>query len=337
MRPKAAAAWHLHELTAGADLDAFVLFSSAAAALGSPGQGNYAAANAFLDALAAARRAAGLPAVSLAWGLWAQASAMTGHLGAVGRARLSRGGITALTAGEGLALLDAAAARDEALLVAARLDTAGLRAHAARAGTGAIPPVLRALAGAPARPAAGTSPGTAGSLRRQLAGLSRADQDRVLLDLARAHAAAVLGHPSPAAIEPGHAFSDLGFDSLTALELRNRLRAATGLPLPATLIFDYPTLTTLARHLREELSPDTTDTPEDQLRRVLASVPLSRFRDAGLLEALLQLAESHDDSFTSGRRGKAEAIDTLDAEGLVRMALGTEVAESTEVTEFADF
>ena len=138
MRPKADAAWHLHQLTAGADLEAFILFSSAAATFGSPGQGNYAAANAFLDALASHRRAAGLPAISLAWGLWAAPSAMTGHLTGADRARMARSGIAALSAAGGLALLDAALARDEAQLVPARVDLAGLRA----AGT-ALPPLWR--------------------------------------------------------------------------------------------------------------------------------------------------------------------------------------------------
>ena len=132
MRPKADAAWHLHELTAAADLDAFVLFSSAAATFGSAGQGNYAAANAYLDALAAARQAAGLPAVSLAWGMWADATGLTGRLGEADQARISRGGLAGLTAARGLALLDAALGRDEPLLVPAQLDVAGLRAAAAR-------------------------------------------------------------------------------------------------------------------------------------------------------------------------------------------------------------
>ena len=173
LRPKADAAWHLHELTRDADLEAFVLFSSAAATFGGAGQGNYAAANAFLDGLASYRRAAGLPAISLAWGLWAGASAMTARLGDTDRARMARGGMTALTAEEGLALLDAAMARDEAHLVAARLEVAGLRAAAA--GGADIPPLWRTLvprAGGPARPSAvaGAGVGAADALRRQLAG-----------------------------------------------------------------------------------------------------------------------------------------------------------------------
>ena len=331
MRPKADAAWHLHELTRDADLDAFVMFSSAAATFGSAGQGNYAAANAFLDGLAGYRRAAGRPACSLAWGLWADASAMTGPLGEAGLARMARGGVAALTAADGLALLDLATARDEALLIPARLELAGLRAAAAR--DEEVPALWRGLvrrSGAPGRPSAAASAegaDAADTLRQRLTALPAAERDRVLLDLVRAHVAAVLGHSSPAAIEPGRPFSDLGFDSLTAVELRNRLDVATGLRLPATLVFDYPAPATLAGYLWEQLSPQAdgeTDEAENKLRQALVSIPLSRFRDAGLMEALLQLAGLDDGALASGRNDKAEVIDALDAESLVRMALDNE-------------
>jgi NADPH:quinone reductase-like Zn-dependent oxidoreductase/acyl carrier protein len=285
MRPKADAAWHLHELTAGMDLELFVLFSSAAAVFGGAGQGNYAAGNAFLDGLAAARAAAGLPGQSLAWGLWAGASAITGHLGAGDLDRISRGGMTALSQDEGLALLDAAGARDEALLVPARLDLSRTRS-----GTAGLPPLLRGLAGAPLRPAAAASPGpgAAGGLRRQLAGLPGPDQDRVLADLVRAHAAAVLGHASAEAVEPGRAFKELGFDSLTAVELRNRLAAAAGLRLPATLIFDYPTPAAVAGFLHAELTPEAADTTESifaELDQVESSLSIIAM-DSGMRETV---------------------------------------------------
>jgi acyl carrier protein len=331
MRPKADTAWHLHQLTQDLDLDTFTLFSSASATFGSAGQGNYAAANAFLDGLAAHRQAAGLPARSLAWGLWADASAMTGQLGEGGRARMARGGVGALSARQGLALLDLAASRDEAVLVAARLDVAGLRAQAA--GGTDLPALWRGLirpSGAQDRPAAlGAGPGAGGpeSLQRQLASLTKPEQENLLLDLVRKHAAVVLGHSSPAAIDPGRAFSDLGFDSLTAVELRNRLHAATGLRLPATAIFDYPNPAVLARQLRENLIPDAVgpgDPDEHRLREALASVPLSRFREAGLMEVLLQLVGLHDNALASDDNEKADAIETLDAESLVRMALDSQ-------------
>ncbi|MEU7191700.1 SDR family NAD(P)-dependent oxidoreductase [Streptomyces sp. NPDC045369] len=255
LRPKADGAWNLHELTRGLvpDLEDFVLFSSSAAAFGVPGQGNYVAANAFLDALAAERRASGLPGVSLGWGLWAEVSGLTGQLAESDRSRLSRGGALALSADEGLALLDLCLARGEALLVPSRLDLAGLRAQAARSAE--IPPLWRALVGAGSgrRSAAGAGDAGADSLHQRLSGLSGQERTRLLTDLVRTHAAAVLGHASAEAVEPGRAFTDLGFDSLTAVELRNRLSTATGLRLPATLVFDYPNPAALAGHLKTRI------------------------------------------------------------------------------------
>jgi acyl carrier protein len=277
MRPKADAAWHLHELTRGMDLDVFVLFSAAAATFGGAGQGNYAAANAFLDGLASYRRAAGLPAISLAWGLWATASAMTGHLGSSERARISRGGMIALTAETGLALLDAAVDRDEAQLVAARLDVTGLRARAAQGQD--VPPLWRGLVGGVARPiaAASADAGAAEGLRRRLAGLPAADRNRLLLDLVRAHAAAAIGHASAEGVEPDRSFRELGFDSLTAVELRNRLNAATGLALPATLVFDYPTPAVLCQYLLAQTSDQVAEHPPimaelDKLESALSGI-----------------------------------------------------------------
>jgi acyl carrier protein len=331
MRPKADAAWHLHELTAGLDLDAFVLFSSLAAIFGGAGQGSYVAANSFLDALASYRQGAGLPATSLAWGTWAHRAGIGRHLGDGQLARISRG-VTELPSADGLALLDAAVGRDEALLIPARLDVAGLRAHAAR---GAAPPaLLRGLippSGPSGRRLAAVPGDGAGAdaLRDKLAKLSAADQDRILLDLVCAHVAAVLGHASPAAIEPGLAFSEIGFDSLTAVELRNRLHTATGLRLPATLVFDYPTPAALTEYLSEQVVPGATgetDSDEYRLRAALASIPLSRLRDSGLMDALFQLAGLQDGALqdgapASGEKERAKAIDTLDAESLVRMAM----------------
>ncbi|MCQ4043393.1 SDR family NAD(P)-dependent oxidoreductase [Streptomyces rubrisoli] len=252
LRPKVDAALHLHELTEDMDLAAFMLFSSAASTFGGPGQGNYAAANAFLDGLAQRRRASGLAASSLAWGLWAQRGAMTAHLADEQIDRLERGGMAALSTAEGLALFDAAIGLDEALLVPVRLTPAALRA------TDAVPALLRGLVRAPARRTvdAGSVPDAA-SLRQRLGGLAEAERDRVLTDLVRGQVAAVLGHASPDAIDAGRGFLELGLDSLTAVELRNRLNVATGLRLPATLVFDYPTPVALTRYLAAEIVPDT--------------------------------------------------------------------------------
>ncbi|HEY0935917.1 MAG TPA: beta-ketoacyl synthase N-terminal-like domain-containing protein, partial [Trebonia sp.] len=262
-----------HRLTAGAGLDVFVLFSSGAAAFGAAGQGNYAAGNAFLDGLAARRRAAGLPAVSLAWGLWAATSGITGHLSDSDRSRIARGGMGALSADEGLTLLDAALQRDEPLLIPARLDVAGLRAHAARGAE--LPALLRGLAGPVIRQAANAGAGADEVLRRQLAGMAEADQERLLTGLVRTQAAAVLGHASAEVVEAGLAFTDLGFDSLTAVELRNRLAAATGLRLPATLVFDYPTPAVLGRHLRTGLAGELDAVRPTAVRPAEAAEPVA--------------------------------------------------------------
>ncbi|HEX2316836.1 MAG TPA: SDR family NAD(P)-dependent oxidoreductase, partial [Thermomonospora sp.] len=243
LRPKIDAAWNLHELTH--DLDAFVLFSSLAGTLGNPGQANYAAANTFLDSLAHHRHAHGLPATSIAWGLWEQAGAMTGELAAADRARMADAGVLPIGDEEGVALFDAALTPGRPVVAAARIERAGLRASA-EAGT--LPPVLRALVPASARRAAGAS-----SWAQRLTGLTEADQHDLVLGLVRATTVAVLRRQDADGIDDERAFKELGFDSLTAVELRNRLGAATGLRLPTTLVFDHPTPAALARHLRGEL------------------------------------------------------------------------------------
>ncbi|MFE5075510.1 SDR family NAD(P)-dependent oxidoreductase [Streptomyces halstedii] len=276
LRPKADAALHLHELTRDLDLTHFVLFSSAAGTFGGPGQANYAAANAFLDALAARRRAAGLAGQSLAWTLWEQPSALTGHLDEDDVRRLARSGMPPLSTERGLALFDTALTVDRAALVPMRLDTAALRSAAA---DGTLPPLLRGLVRTPPRRAAAAAETAAddNALRRRLAALDAGGRTRLLVELVRTHAAAVLGHTSPDTLDPGRAFRELGFDSLASVELRNRLNAATGLRLPAGLVFDHPTPAALADFLGTEL----TDT--EAATAVIPSVPArpaGRNRDA---------------------------------------------------------
>jgi polyene macrolide polyketide synthase len=241
-------AWHLHELTLDMDLDAFVLFSSLAGVIGAPGQANYAAANAFLDALAARRRAEGLPAVSLAWGLWEQASGLTSELRELDAARIRRSGIVPIASDEGLALLDAAWSAADPLLVPARLDMLALRPSAAR---GTLHPILRELVGAPA--GSRTRRSGDGALLRRLSGASHADRRRIVLQAVQAEIAAVLGHSSPESVDPQRALKELGFDSLLSVELRNRLNALAGAQLPTTVVFDHPSAEQLAGRLLEEL------------------------------------------------------------------------------------
>ncbi|MFI6982155.1 SDR family NAD(P)-dependent oxidoreductase [Embleya sp. NPDC050154] len=255
-RAKVDAAVHLDELTADADLAMFVLFSSAAGTFGGPGQANYAAANAFLDALAERRHARGLPGVSLAWGLWAQSTGMTGHLSEGDLRRMARGGLIPLTTEQGLALLDAALALDEPALVPTRLDLSTPR----EAATSATPHLLRGLVRTRTRRTVAAGPAAGGTaLAQRLAGNTAAERADALRELVRVQVATVLGHGSAAAVDKDRAFKELGFDSLTAVELRNRLNAATGLRLPATLVFDYPTPAVLAQYLHDRLFDTTAD------------------------------------------------------------------------------
>ncbi|MFD0493704.1 type I polyketide synthase [Streptomyces rhizosphaericus] len=253
LRAKADAAWNLHELTRDTGLSAFVLFSAAAGLLGAAGQGNYAAGNAFLDALAVHRHAQGLPATSLAWGYWAQATGMTGGMTDADRERLARAGMVGLETEQGLALLDIALDSGLPTLAPIRLDLATMRreAHADD-----LPPLFRSLVrGAAPQAATGAIASGGAAPAEAFAAMSGEDRQQTLLKLVRNATATVLGHDTADAVHPTQNFRELGFDSLTAVELRNRLGAATGLRLPATLVFDHPTPTAVVRLLEELLVP----------------------------------------------------------------------------------
>jgi acyl carrier protein len=318
LRPKVDAASNLHELTAGLDLSAFVLFSSAAGVLGAPGQGSYAAANAYLDALAVQRRSAGLAATSLAWGLWAatEGAGMSARLGDADLRRIAATGVGRLSTEDGLALFDAATALDEAVLLPMRMDPNVLDD---------VPPILRGIARTAARRTAGQAAAAHDTLRERLAVLPPRKRLPALVELVRTHAAELLGYADPEDIPPDRAFSELGFDSLSAIGLRNKLTLVTGLRLPASLIFDYPNPRSLADYLAAELAPGTqagTQAGDDGLtdegiREILSAIPVFRLRDAGILDSLLELAGIHPPDGNSDR----PTIDTMDSEALIDMAI----------------
>ncbi|MFF4154380.1 SDR family NAD(P)-dependent oxidoreductase [Streptomyces sp. NPDC001651] len=316
LRPKADAAWHLHELTRTAKLTAFVLFSSAAGVFGNPGQGSYAAANAFLDALAAHRRALGLTAHSLAWGLWDGADGMAADLADGDRRRMDGTGVRPLSEADGLALLDASLATDTPSLVPVRLDLATLASRAD------LPPLFDTLVRRTgARPAVVD---TAEALRRRLADTPADQREAALLDVVREQAAAILGHSGPQDVPAARPFKELGFDSLSAVEFRNLLNAATGLHLPPTLVFDHPNATALAAELAAQLAIGADDGEPDAERRirdVLHAIPISRLRDAGLLERLLELGGGVSAPLDPAD-GAAPSIDDMDTDDLINMALG---------------
>ncbi len=279
LRPKVDAGWLLHELTAEISLSAFVLFSSAAGAVGTLGQAGYAAANAFLDALARHRTGLGLPGVSVGWGLWSTVTGMTAELSGADRARLAGSGLAELPVREGLALFDTALAASGPVL-ATSWDLAAVRESALTGGT--VPPVLRGLvrptrpavrtaAAASAEPGAGGIAPAASGLAGRLSGLRRPAAAEAVRDLVRTQVAIALGHGTSADVDVDLSFSELGLDSLTAVELRNRLSAETGLRLPPTLVFNKPTVADLADHLLDELAP-LPPAPDEVLRSALDQI-----------------------------------------------------------------
>jgi acyl transferase domain-containing protein/NADP-dependent 3-hydroxy acid dehydrogenase YdfG/acyl carrier protein len=335
LAPKLDAAWHLHELTKDLDLSAFVLFSSAAGTFGNPGQGNYAAANVFLDALAAHRRARGLAGISMAWGRWEQVRGVsTDEMSELDQGRIARSGFAALSNEEGLELFDTALQLNRALALPVRLDVAALRALAT---AGTLPALLRGLVRVTS--ARGSGERASESLAARLRASPARERGDAVLAIVREQVATVLGHSHPHAIDPERAFKELGFDSLTAVELRNRLAAITGLTIPVTVIFDHPTTAALADHLLHEALPEIEqagdlDPREAAIRRTLATIPLAHLREAGLMDALLALASDDSRQPILEERDAAEAIDALDVEGLMRMTFDSpDVATEADVAE----
>ncbi|MFJ4149320.1 type I polyketide synthase [Streptomyces galbus] len=326
LRAKAGGAAHLDELTRGRPLSAFVLFSALAGTLGAAGQAAYAAANGFLDALAVRRRASGLPGTSLCWGWWEQRSGMTGHLDHADLSRVRRMGVAPMPTLDALDLFDAACALDAPVLVPARLDLAALRAVP----RGERPGLLRDLADAGrARRARTAAPerACAPGLPATLAALPEQEAQTAVLDFVRDQVALVLGHPSGTAVDVDQAFTPMGFDSLTSVELCNRLSTATGLRLPTTLVFSYPTPRELGLHLTGLVRPATPAEPDEDaaIREVLRTVPIGRLREAGLLEPVLACAGPAGPRPAARQDPQdgpgAAALTGLDIDALVDLAL----------------
>ena len=306
--PKAGAAWWLHELTVGLDLRLFTVFSSAAGVLGNPGQGSYAAANAFLDGLAVFRRSLGLVGQSLAWGLWDRVSGVSAGLSGLDRARLGRSGVVPLSVAQGLGLFDVVAGVDRAVLVPMGLNPQGLTVE----GT---PPILHGLI-RPSRRVVGAAP-VAGGLAGRLLGLPVGDRVGVVTGVVLEQVALALGYSGVGQVGAGRSFQELGFDSLTAVDLRNRLVAVTGLSLPATLVFDYPSAGQLAGFLVAELVPDpvvgSSVVRVGESDEPIAIVGMSCRYPGGVVspEGLWRLVESGGDAITEFPSGRGWDLENL--------------------------
>jgi NADPH:quinone reductase-like Zn-dependent oxidoreductase/acyl carrier protein len=320
LAPKLDGAWHLHELTVEMDLAAFVLFSSVAA-LGSPGQANYAAANVFLDALAAERRHRGLAGQSLLWGLWEQRGVgMTAHLGRAELMRMRRQGVQALSLELGLSLLDAAQAQPEAMLVPIHLDVGAMQRQFA----GEVPALYRGLVRSGLRKASTASSGDTNALRVRLAALpGESERLQALVELAQEEIAAVLASSGTASVPADQPLKDLGLDSLMAVELRNRLSGRVGAKLPTTFAFDYPTARAMARLLLEKLELDNVKSGpsiwgDEQIRRKLRDVSIEALRKSGLLERLMM--QPSDTSRRASDDELAAHIDDAETDSLLSIA-----------------
>ncbi len=322
MAPKVDAAMNLHNVTKDLKLAEFVLFSSCVGTIGTSGQGNYAAANAFLDALAHYRHTIGLPGISLAFGEWEKATGMTGALSEPGQARLVRLGISAITDEQGLELIDIARGVSHPLLLPVRFDSSVLSVQAK---TGMLPQIMRGLVRVSARRSSDIA---GGLLATRLAGSPESDWDEIVLRLVVKHVAGVLGQTSLSSIDPGRSFKEVGFDSLAGVELRNRLRQATGLRLPVTLVFDHPTPAAVSKYLLPKVGGSAPPVSRDAaVKEMIASIPLTRLQNSGLLDMLLELANSDtghlksETVVTERNRDEIDLIKTMALDGLVEKAL----------------
>jgi len=297
LAPKLHGAELLDELTRGHELSHFIVFSSISGLVGTAGQGNYAAANTALDAGIQRRRAAGLPGTSLAWGPWSTSFGMTGGLSEADIARMRRGGVVPFTEATGAAALDLALRATPALVVPLLTAPPGSAVD--------VPPMLAGLV-RPARRAA-ASAGIDLAPAERLRGLPADRRTEAVLAFVRAEVAAVLGHASADRVDPERLFSELGFDSLTAVELRNRLGALSGLRLAGTIVFDYPTVTALAGHLLEQFEPGG-QSRSDEYRYVAASESATGRRSDAV--SALGLGALYWQAAAAGREDEAMALIT---------------------------
>lgn len=315
LRPKVNGTLALVAAARDLDLSALTFYSSASATLGGAGQAAYAAANTFLDALAHQARGSGLPATALAWGLWTGETGMGSGLSESDLHRVRRGGVLPLSPEQALTLHDLSRDTPHAHVVLAPIDTRGLGADDTH-------PLLRDLTERTRRRVTATAP-TGATARERLSALPEADRRRAVAGLVHAHIRGVLGYGDEEEFDPKLAFTELGFDSLTSVDLRNRLTAATGLRLPAALVFDHPTPADLVDLLTTDLaaygSRDTPgDTTEREFRELIARIPFERLRTTGLYDQLLRLGASGD----TANDLPTSDIDALDVAALVRRAMG---------------
>ncbi len=334
-RPKVAAAWHLHELTRDHDLVDFVLFSSFVGTVGPAGQANYAAANSSLDALAAHRRALGLTGTSIAWGLW-QGPGLADRDGV--ERQLAARGLRAMDPRGAIQAMDQVIDRDETAVVVADVEWSSFATELV--GTRSVSLLAELLPASGADPGGPAEGADATGVRERLAGLPATERAYTITELVRTTVAAVLGHTDISSVESGRSFQEIGFDSLTALRLRNRLGAATGLQLPATLVFDYPTPASVAELVGSELFGEDTGTHEGEtgegvddagLKQIIDRIPLASLRQAGLVGALLRLAETAPGVEPVDSVESTTAIDSMDMADLIRAAYGrTDASDQSE-------